>query len=151
MNPWAIPAILSIFGGVEGYDAGRDVTALGRDQELMAEENRILAKRELQEKVRRQSAEDQRLQSAALAAGAASGAKVGSGSIATHLAYMEDEQGRQLNWLKTSGASRIRLDFQGAMIRARATKMQGKSQGIAALLGGFTRAFGFMDKGGMFG
>lgn len=150
MDPWKIPAVLSIFGATSGYGAGQDVVGLGREQALMAEENRILAKRELQEMVRRQAAEDQRLRSAALAAGAASGAKVGSGSIATHLAYMEDEQGRQLNWLKTSGASRIRLEYQGAMIRARATKIRGKSQGISALLGGFTQAFFFADKGGMF-
>lgn len=150
MNWWAaIPAVMSIFGGIAGYEAGNDMYDLGKEQDLMAEENAILAKRELQETARRQEDDDRRLRASATARGAASGAEI-SGSIAGYIGYMEEEQGRQMDWLKDSGASRIRLDLQGAKMEARATKIRGKAQGTQALLGGFTQAFGYLSMGGAF-
>lgn len=151
MNWWSmIPAVLSVFGGIQGYDAGKEMESLGKEQDLMAEENAILEKRELQEQVRRQDDEDRRLRASATARGAASGADVGSGSIAGYIGYMKEEQGRQMDWLKESGASAIRLRLQGAKMEARATRMRGKAQGMSSLLGGFTDAFMFADMGGAF-
>lgn len=149
MGPWAIPALMSIFGGILGYQGGREAEVLGRQQTLMAEENAMLGKRELQEQVRRQELEDRRLRGAALARGAGSGALV-SGSIATYLSYMEDEQGRQLSWLKTSGASKIRLQLQSDKLRASATISDAKTQQWSSLLQGATGAFGYADQGGAF-
>lgn len=150
MNWWAaIPAVMSVFGAIEGYEAGKDMEALGKKQGLMAEENAVLAKRELQEQARRQSDDDRRLRASATARGAASGAEL-SGSIAGYIGYMEEEQGRQMTWLRESGASRIRLDLQGAKIEAEATKIKGKAQSMSALLGGFTDAFGYLSMGGAF-
>lgn len=150
MNWWeVIPAVMSVFGAIEGYDAGKDMEDLGKRQDLMAEENAVLAKRELQEQARRQSDDDRRLRASATARGAASGAEL-SGSIAGYIGYMEEEQGRQMTWLRESGASRIRLDLQGAKIEAEATKIKGKAQSISALLEGFTDAFMYAGAAGAF-
>ena len=148
MNWFAAAA--SIFGSVLGYQGGKDQERLGRDQEKLAERDALLGKRELQEQVRRQSNEDARLRSSALARAAASGAEVTSGSIATFLTYQEEEQGRQLNWLKTSGASKIRLKLEGDRLRAKSTQQQGKNQQWGSLITGAVGAFGYADKQGLF-
>ncbi|GAG51888.1 unnamed protein product, partial [marine sediment metagenome] len=101
--------------------------------------------------VRRQNIEDARLRASALARGAASGAEVGSGTIASYLTYMGEEQGRQMNWLKESGASRIESRRRAAKLRADATKSAGKTQQWTSLLQGGMGAFGYADQGGMFG
>lgn len=149
MMTW-LPMAMSIFGGVVGYQGGREMEKLGRDQEKQAEENALFEKKELQEQVRRQEDEDQRLRSAALARGAASGATI-SGSIADYLGYMEDEQTRQLNWTKTAGASRIRLNLQAAKSQAEATKIRGETQKWTSLFSGVGHAAAYGDRAGVFG
>ena len=104
----------------------------------------------LQEQVRRQNLQDRRLRASALARGAASGAEVGSGSVATEMQFMEDEQAYELNWLKTAGASKIRLQLQGDKLRAGVTIQQGQTQQWSSVVQGLTSAFMFADAGGMF-
>lgn len=147
---WWIPAAISMFGGILGQQAGKSVESLGRDQQRLADENALLAKRELQEQVRRQDLEDRRLLASALARGAASGAVVASGSIAAHLLFMETEQERQLNWMKTAGASKIRLQLQADKLRASATILEGKTQQWSSMLKGIGGAFSYADQGGAF-
>ena len=108
--PWVMVA-MSIFGAIQGYRAGEQMEDLAEEQALLADRNSVLAHQELNEQVRRQGDEDKRLRSAAKARAAASGAEI-SGSSLTYLNFMEEEQGRQLNWMKTAGASRIRLQNQ---------------------------------------
>lgn len=148
-SPWMVPAIMSVFGGIQGYGAGSDMQAQAGEMKKLAERNALLSRRELQEQVRRQSEEDYRVRSAALARAAASGARV-SGSVADYLEYMGTEQSRQLEWLKTSGASRIRLQLAADMNNASAMKVRGKTQQWSSMVGAFTSAFSYMDKGGLF-
>ena len=144
-----LPMIMSIFGALQGASAGGDVMALGREQEKLAEKNALLEKRELQEQTRRQAAEDRRIRGTALARAAASGMRI-SGSVSASLDYLEEEQGRQLDWLKTAGASRIRLNLAAGKLAGKATQIQGRSQQLSSLFQGVSSAFGYADQGGMF-
>lgn len=146
---WAAAA-MSIFGAVSSYRGGKKQQALGREQAALAEKNAALAQEELDEGLRRQEAEDKRLQGKALARAAASGARL-SGSAATSLEYLEEEQGRQLDWMKTAGASRIRLQLEGDLLRAKSTQEQGKTSAWSGLFSGLGSAFGFGNRAGMFG
>lgn len=143
------PAAMSIFGAIQGYQGGQDMEANADEMARLAESNRLLAARELQEQVRRQAEEDYRIRSAALARAAASGARV-EGSVADYLDYMEDEQARQLRWLRQAGASRIRLQYQSDMNNVSALRTRANTQKWGSLIQGFTAAFGYMDRGGFF-
>lgn len=147
--PWVMVA-MSIFGAIQGYRAGEEMEDLAREEELLADKNALLADRELQEQVRRQEKEDTRLRGRARARAAASGAEISSGSLATALEYQEEEQGRQLNWMKTAGASRIRLQLQGDKLRAKAGMIKASNQKWSSLFQGFGSAAGYADKGGLF-
>lgn len=149
MNMWLVPAIMSVFGGIQGYESGRQMESQADEMERLAERNSLLERRELAEQVRRQTEEDYRIRSAALARAAASGVRV-SGSVADYLDYMEDEQARQLRWLKTAGASRIRLNLEAGKTQADATRTRAETQKWGSLIQGFTTAFGYMNQGGFF-
>jgi hypothetical protein len=149
MNPFAIPALMSVFGAVLGFNAGGDLKQTAYKQEQQAEQNALIGRRELAEQVRRQGMEDQRLRSSLLARQAASGAEVGSGSNLVQSEAMEDEQANQLNWLKTSGASKIRMQLQSDKLQASITKDQGKNQQWSSIIQGAMGAFAYADKGGM--
>jgi hypothetical protein len=149
MNPFAIPALLSVFGAVLGFQGGSDQKDYARQQERLAQENAALGRRELEEQVRRQNAEDMRLRGSLLARQAASGAEVGSGTNLTNAEYMEEEQARELNWMRTSGASKIRLELESEMIQADITRSQGEDQQWSSIIGGAIGAFTFAEKGGM--
>ena len=146
---WMIPAAASLFGGLQGMKAGKAQKRLAKEQILLAEQNAVLQQRELDEQVRRQEAQDKKIRSSALARSAASGARV-EWSVSGYLEYMEDEQAQQLDWMKTAGASRIRLDLAGEKMRAKALTIQGKSQQYSSFFSGITGAFSFMDRGGYF-
>lgn len=146
---WVMVA-MSIFGAIQGYKAGKDMEDLAEEQALLADRNTVLAHQELNEQVRRQGDEDRRLRASARARAAASGAEMGSGSLATYLDYMEEEQGRQLDWMRTAGASRIRLENQSAMMRSKTTMLQGSNQKWSSLFQGATAAAGYADKHGLF-
>jgi len=150
MNPWAIPAIMSIFSGFLGYQSGKEQEQLGRDEEQLAKENAVLAERELAETVRRQEAQDLRLRSATLARSAASGAEVDSGTPAAYMNYQAAEQSRQLAWTKESGASAIRLKLKGDRMRAKAAQDAGKTQQWSSLLQGTIGAFSIAGQSGYF-
>lgn len=143
-----LPIVMSIFGALEGASAGGDMMALGREQEKLAEKNALLDKRQLQEETRRQAAEDRRIRGSALARAAASGMKI-SGSVSASLEYLEEEQGRQLDWLKTAGASRIRLRLEAGKLAGKATQIKGRSQQLGSLFQGVSSAFGYANQGGM--
>ena len=108
---WFIPAIMSLFGGIGEYKAGKEMEKLADQQSLLAEENAVLEKRELDENVRRQEVRDKRVRSSARASAAASGARI-SGSVAGSLDYLSAEQSRQLDWQKEAGKSRIKINKQ---------------------------------------
>lgn len=145
---WAVVA-MSVFGAIQGNRAGKQMESLAREQELLAEENAVFAQKELDEQVRRQGEEDKRLRSTARARAAASGARL-EGTPADYLDYMEEEQGRQLDWMQTAGASKIRLDLQGDKLRARALKLEGSNQRWSSLFQGFGSAAGYAGQHGLF-
>lgn len=149
MSAWFLPIAATVLGGIQAVNAGKQAEQLGYEQELLAEKNALLARRELQEQVRRQQKEDERLRSAALARAAASGAQI-SDSVADYLDYFEEEQERQINWLKTSGASRIRLQLSADRIQAKTTRQRGRNQQMSAFFGTITKAYAFGKAGGMF-
>lgn len=149
MNPlWFIPAVASVFGAVTEYNAGKDIKALAVEQELMAEENAALEQRELDENIRRQKLQDAQVRGSALARAAASGRRV-EGSLKDYLSFINDEQTRELDWAKTAGASRIRLNKQAALNQARATRLQAKAKKAGAFTG-LLGAVSMLGKGGLF-
>ena len=135
----AVSIAMSIFGAIQGAKAGRQQVDLANDMAILADRNTVLATQELNEQVRRQGDEDRRLRSSALARAAASGAEL-SGSPLAYLDYMEEEQGRQLDWMKTAGASRIRLQNQSDKLRARAGVISGESQQWQSIFSGIGSA-----------
>lgn len=145
---WVQLAIIA-YGAYKGYQAGKEREALAHEQSLLADRNMVLAKKELNEEVRRQSAEDKRLLGIARARAAASGAEL-SGTPLSYLNYMESEQGRELDWLKTSGASRIRLEHEGDLLRAKAGVLEGKTQQSEALYKGASSAASIYGSSGAF-
>jgi len=149
MNPFMIPALMSVFGGYLGYQGGKDQVKAGRQQEQLAKENASLKRRELEEQVRRQSIDDMRLRGSLLARQAASGAEVGSGTNLANAEDMLEEQESQLNWMKTAGASKIRMALKAEMIQADITKEQGKNQQWSSIINGAMGAFTFAAQGGM--
>jgi len=150
MNPlWFIPAIMSVFGGVQDYKAGKEMESLAREQELMAEENAALEQRELDENVRRQENRDALVRGSAAAKAGASGRRV-EGSLSDYLGYISDEQGRQVDWMETAGASRIRLNRQSANLQTQALRLQAKDK-KSGLLSGFMQGVSMLGQGGLFG
>jgi len=149
MNPFAIPMVMSVFGAYLGYGAGADQKDYARKQEKLAKENEALGKRELAEQVRRQKLEDAQLRGSALARSAASGAEVDSGTPAANAAYMLEEQTREINWMQTAGASRIRMQLKSDLLQADITKTQGENQQWSSIIQGAMGAFTYADKGGM--
>jgi hypothetical protein len=144
-----IPMAISLIGSMKGMQAGEEMQDLAYQQGLIAEQNAVLEKRELQETVRRKEAEDRRLQGTALARAAGSGARV-EGSVKGYLDYMDEESGRQLDWLKSAGASRIRLKLAAEKLRVQASMQAGESQSTSALFGGLTSMFSSGMAGGLF-
>ncbi len=141
---------MSVFGAIQGYQAGKKQEKLGKEQAKLAEENAMFARRELEEGIRRQEAIDQRLEGKALAKAAASGARL-SGSLATYLDFLGETHEEQLDWMKTAGASRIRLQLEGDKLRAKSTQIAGKTAAYQSLFSGMGSAFGYADAGGAFG
>lgn len=145
---WFIPAIMSVFGGMGEYNAGKDMIQLGRQQELQTEENALLEKRELEESVRRQEIKDKQALGSARAKMAASGARL-EGSVGGYLDFIEDEQSLELKWMKTAGESRIRLNRQAGLTEAQATRIQGKAKKFG-LFTGIATGFSILGQGGLF-
>lgn len=147
--PWLaiVSVVVSVFGMIQGIQAGKDQVDLSNEAALLAERNSVLATQELNEIVRRQGDEDRRLRASALARAAASGAEL-SGSPLAYLDYMEEEQGRQLDWMMTAGASRIRMQYEGDLLRARAGVISGETtqwdslfQGISSVTSTFGKYY----------
>ncbi len=145
---WFIPAIMSVFGGVGEYKAGKDMEKLAAQQSLLAEENALLEKRELDENVRRQQVRDKRVRGTALAKAAASGARL-EGSVGGYLGYLDSEQGRQLDWMKQAGHSRIQMNKAASQLQAQQTKIAGKAKKFG-LFSGVAGAASFLGQGGFF-
>ncbi len=149
MNPlWFIPAIMSVFGGVQDYKAGKQMESLAREQELLAEENAALEQRELDENVRRQNNRDAQLRGSAAAKAAASGQRV-EGSLSDYLSYIENEQSREIDWMQAAGASRIRLNKQAARNQARSLRIEAGSK-KSGLYTGMLQGLSYLGTGGMF-
>lgn len=149
MNPlWFIPAIMSVFGGVQDYQAGKDMESLARQQELMAEENAMLEQKELDENVRRQNLRDAQVRGSAQAKAAASGQRV-EGSLSNYLDFIDEEQSREIDWMKTAGASRIRLNKQAANNQARSLRIQAKTR-KRGLYSGLLKGASMLGAGGLF-
>lgn len=141
MNPlWFVPAVMSVFGGIGEYQSGKEMKKLAAEQELMAQENEQLERRELEEGLRRQRNANAQLRGAAQARAAASGARV-EGSAQNYLDYLQTEQAREVNWMQDAGESRIRLNKQAALNEAKALRIQAKSKKyglVSGLLGGLS-------------
>ncbi len=105
----------------------------GQKAEAAAEENARRIKSETEEQARRQKQVGEAKTAEARARARASGTR-GGGSQDLYIGEMESEFGRELDWLRASGAS-----------RASAARRQGgiaKTQGTAQALGGLASAFG---------
>ena len=146
---WFIPAIMSIFGGINDYKAGKELEGVARQQELQAEENAVLEQKELDENIRRQKIQDDRVKASAISKAAASGARI-EGSTSQYIDYIGEEQGRQLDWMADAGTSRIRLNKQSALLDAQTTRIQAKSQKRSSIFNAGIQAFGFLGQGGYF-
>lgn len=124
-----VAAVMSVFSMVQGYQASKEAAnkedAAAAEAERLAEANAVASEAETHESMRRT-----RRQSAA--AEATAGAKAGAsgvvgGSMGDAIASMITEHGTQLDWMKTSGASRANIIRKGGAL----TGMQGRAQADA--------------------
>ena len=117
-------AITALIGaGAQFYSSMQQAEA-AEEGERIAEKNAQRAELETEEQARRLKAQQEKNQSLARARAAASGA--GGESIDTYLEDMEDEDYRQLDWLRRSGYNRSQImrdegRMYGRAGRARAT------------------------------
>lgn len=146
---WAIPAMLSVYGGMQQYSAGKEMEALAQQQRLLAEKNEVLETKQLEEEMRRQDIKDKQIAGAARARAAASGVEITHGSASDYLEFIHREQTTEMKWMKSAGESRIRLRKQYAMLDAATLEMQAKQQ-KQGLYTGIIQAFSFMGQGGLF-
>ncbi len=147
--PWLIPALLSVWGGIQQYKAGQDMENSAGQQERMAAENRQLEEQELTESIRRKEITDKRLRGKALSLAAASGAEV-SGSAADYLEFINTTQSDEVNWMRKAGLSKARLNYQAGMLSAQQTRISAK-QSKAALFSSIGQAGFTLAGSGFFG
>jgi hypothetical protein len=138
-----------VFGGLRKRKASKEMSAMARQQELMAQENAMLERRELAENVRRTELKNELTSGTALASAAASGVTL-SGSTTGYLDFLETEQVKQLDWLQEAGASRIQQNLDANLLQARGTKLDAKNMRTSALTD-FVGAFGMAGASGLFG
>jgi len=132
----------AILGGIGKRRAGKEQSKLARQQELMAQENAMLERRELTEGLRRQEIKNEQVSGGAMSRAAASGVTI-SGSTENYLNYIDTEQATQLDWMADAGASRIEQNLQANLLQAKSTKLSAKSMKLGAvtdLLGAFGMA-----------
>ncbi len=150
MNPlWFLPMIMSVFGGIQQYKAGKEMENFAGEQERMAVENKRLADEETAEKVRRQDLKDKRLLGSARARAAASGVEL-AGTVSGYIDFMGETQSDELEWMKRAGASKSRLDLQAGMLQAKQTRLSAQQQKAGAF-GSISQAASFGLQSGMFG
>lgn len=145
---WMFAAASSLFGVFSDLDASKEMKLLSQQQILIAEENALLERRELDEQIRRQKLKDTSVRGEALARTAASGKRV-EGSAQDYLDFIETEQQTQLAWTETAGASRIRLNKQAAINQARALKIRARAKRDESIMGLFESA-SYLERGGFF-
>lgn len=132
MNPlFFLPMIMTVFGGVQQYKAGKEMEQMAAQQEKLAHENKALAEAELEEGIKRQERKDKMLRGSAKARAAASGARV-SGSVEGYLDFMEDVQTDDIAWMRKAGMSRARMDLSAGLLQAQQTRLSGKQQKYSA-------------------
>ena len=148
MSLWAIPAIMSVFGGMQEHEAGQKMEGMAQQQRLLAEKNAALEAKELAEDVRRQGIKNAQVSGAARARASASGATL-EGTPADYLAFIDSEQSSELKWMKEAGASRIKLRKQYAMMDADSLQLQAEQQKMG-LYTGVLQGVSFLGEGGLF-
>jgi len=122
----AVAIALTALGAIQSYRAGQKA-------EAAAEENARRIKSETEEQARRQKKLAEAKTGEARARARASGIREG-GSQDQYIGEMESEFGRELDWLRASGASRS--------LSARRQGEIASTQGTAQALGGLASAFG---------
>jgi len=147
--PWLIPALLSIWGGVQQYKAGQDMKNAAGQQERLAYDNEQLEKQELEEGIRRQEIKNKQLRGKALSLAAASGVEVG-GSAADYLDFINTTQTDEVNWMRKAGLSKARLNLQAGLNQAEQTRIAGK-QSRAGAFASFGQAGFSLAGSGIFG
>lgn len=116
----------ALIGGIGQIKAGKDAKKL-------ADANAANMRAETEEAARRLEAQQAENLSTARARAAASGT-TGTGSQASFIDKMGTEFGRELEWLKKSGASAASIEERrGAMERSR-----GFASGLGTIAGGFS-------------
>ena len=145
---WAVPAVISIFGGKSAYDSADKQREYAKRELEIAQFNAKLEERELRETVRRQQRQDERLRGGALARIAASGAKL-TGTTEIVMEDLVEEQERQVAWMQEAGASQIRLRLESARTMYDAAKANIETQKRAAIYDTVFSLFGYADKAGL--
>jgi len=146
---WVLPAMLSVYGGMQQYSAGKEMESLAQQQRLLAEKNEVLETKQLEEEMRRQDIQDKQIAGLAKARAASSGVEITHGSASDYLDFIHREQTTEMKWMKSAGESRIRLRKQYAMLDAATLDMQARQQKMG-LYTGIIQAFSFAGQGGLF-
>lgn len=126
----AVAIALTALGAISSYRAGQKAQSA-------AEENARRIKSETEEQARRQKKVAEAKTSEARARARASGVRAG-GSQDLYIGEMESEFGRELDWLRASGAGKA----QSALRQGEIAKSQGTMQAI----GGLANVFGMGAK-----
>jgi len=131
----AVQAIVTIASTAYGIHSSMEAAdaqkAAAAESERLGIENAAAVEAETQEQARRTAAAQSSQQASARARAAASGVAEG-GSMSTVTGEMAKEHTRQLDWLKTSGATRAEMTRQGA----KASGDVGRAQASATRAGG---------------
>ena len=135
-----MPAALPIIAvGLSAFGVAQQISA-GNKADRLAAANAKLQEQQAAEEARRLKKEQERTEAAARAKAAAGGIEVG-GSQAMFLSDMKAEHGKELAWLKKSGASRASATRQGGS-NARSQAYAGAASTAAGAASTAYTAFG---------
>lgn len=131
-----LPYLSAMFAGASVVQQ----VVTGKRADKLAEANAKLEEKQTAEEARRLSKEQGRVESSAKALAAAGGAKV-SGSQSMFLSEMKAEHGKELAWLKESGASKAGATRKGGQ-NARSQAMAGATSTLTSGITSAYNAFG---------
>lgn len=150
---------ISVIGGLIQYktaqDAASEQESIARQNAAMqasvAEQNARAVELENREEARRMSEAQEKERSASLARAAASGVRVGEGSVADWLDAQLGEHTNQLDWLKKSGERQAENIRWGGAQQSAITRREGSLLASQTRAGGFGSLFGSLGSAYSYG
>jgi len=122
----------AVIGGIGAYQSGNARKGAAARQEQLDKQNIELYKKEVGESVRRTGIENDKTESVIKTQIGASGFAVGS-SLDAYLKTVQQENSTDLDWMRTSGASRVAISEREAAARKRNSDAQANANLVAGV------------------